>query len=79
MADLRDSVGLASGGMANANAPPLDVSNCLKGLALPTLEVAAWSKLRLFVASRSNGLLQVLENQILSEAPTSAAEKRRPH
>ena len=79
MADLRDSVVLASGGVATANAPPLDSAKCLEGLALPPSHLAHWGKMRPFVTNRSHDLLQVLENQILSEAPISAAEKRRPH
>ena len=69
MADLRDSVVLASGGVATANAPPLDSAKCLEGLALPTSHLAHWGKMRPFVTNRSHDLLQVLENQILSEAP----------
>lgn len=79
MADIRDAVTGASGGVAAVHAPPLDPAKYLAGLTLSASVETVWDTMRQLLSDRSQVLPQVLENRILTAVAISAADQRRPH
>lgn len=79
MADVRDALMLASGGVTARHAYSLDGGKPLSELGLARHSLFQEGRMLAPALGRSQTLPQVLENRILTKRAISAAEKRRPH